>query len=180
MSSNSAIHELQAKYGHLCMCGCDHWQHRSTRSRTEPRLRSDARAHAEEFCVCNHRATHDAQVMERAPTPLPAAAVPASMLSAPLVSVLVPTSSARHWAHENLYRCFDAQTWPNKELIILDTGAEPSPVFGCLSDARVRYTHIALPATLSSLVQDLRSFVKAALVASERERGTCNVQLCHV
>ena len=39
----------------------------------------------------------------------------------PLGSVLVPTYEGRHWAHENLYRCFDHQTYPSKELIVLDT-----------------------------------------------------------
>lgn len=60
----------------------------------------------------------------------------------PLVSVISPTTSDRHWAHEQLYRCFSWQTWPNKELLVIDDGPIPSPFFQQLvGDARVTYTH---------------------------------------
>lgn len=81
----------------------------------------------------------------------------------PLVSVLSPTSSERHWAHPNLYRCFQQQDYPNKELLVLDTGERPSPFFDRITDPRVRYFHIGIvKPNLLELVQELRRFVAAA------------------
>lgn len=72
--------------------------------------------------------------------------------SAPWISVVVPTSFTRHWAHETLYRCFHAQQWPGRlEMLVLDTGGPPSPFFTKMqsssssADSRVRYFHAALP-----------------------------------
>lgn len=45
------------------------------------------------------------------------------------VSVVCPTCEVRQHFHELLYRNFCAQTWPDKELILLDTGGAPSPFF---------------------------------------------------
>ena len=42
-----------------------------------------------------------------------------------------------HTRHANLYRCFDHQNWPNKELVVLDSGSKASPFFTSLSDPRV-------------------------------------------
>ena len=39
-----------------------------------------------------------------------------------LVSVVVPTMPSRRWTHRSLYDCFCRQTWPSKELIVLETG----------------------------------------------------------
>jgi len=41
--------------------------------------------------------------------------------------------------HETLYNCFHAQTWPNKQLVVVDSGFTPSPFFSTLSDPRVIY-----------------------------------------
>ena len=60
-----------------------------------------------------------------------------------LVSVVCPTTAARHWAHPLLYRSFAQQTHRRKELIVLDTGGQPSPFFSQLDDPRVSYHHIA-------------------------------------
>uniref|UniRef100_A0A7S4UU34 Glycosyltransferase 2-like domain-containing protein n=1 Tax=Alexandrium monilatum TaxID=311494 RepID=A0A7S4UU34_9DINO len=45
------------------------------------------------------------------------------------VSVVCPTCEARQHFHELLYRNFCAQSWPDKELVVLDTGGAPSPFF---------------------------------------------------
>ena len=45
------------------------------------------------------------------------------------VSVVCATSPAKHWLHENLWRCFAGQDWGDLELIVLDGGGEPSPFF---------------------------------------------------
>ena len=31
---------------------------------------------------------------------------------------------SRRWAHRSLYECFRSQTWPNKELVVLETGGD--------------------------------------------------------
>lgn len=58
-----------------------------------------------------------------------------------LVSVIVPTTGHRHAFHEFLYACFRWQTYPRKEMLLLDTAKEPSSFFTSLQDARVRYFH---------------------------------------
>jgi len=45
----------------------------------------------------------------------------------------------RHEYHETLYNCFNAQTWPRKQLIVIDSGFKPSPFFSTLEDTRVIY-----------------------------------------
>ena len=62
-----------------------------------------------------------------------------------MVSVISPTISSRAPYHEKLYTSFDKQTYQNKELIILDTGPEPSPFFSACTDPRVRYVHYPGP-----------------------------------
>ena len=52
-----------------------------------------------------------------------------------------PTMERRHKYHETLYNCFDAQTWTNKQLIVIDSGFKPSPFFASLEDERVIYIH---------------------------------------
>lgn len=58
----------------------------------------------------------------------------------PLVSCISPTLE-RADRHEDLYACFDSQTWPNKELLVFDGSKRPSPFFSGLHDPRVSYTH---------------------------------------
>ena len=49
------------------------------------------------------------------------------------VSCISPTTPERHLFHETaLYRCFREQTHPDLELIVVDTGATPSPFFSTL------------------------------------------------
>jgi glycosyltransferase involved in cell wall biosynthesis len=58
----------------------------------------------------------------------------------PLVSCICPTYN-RHERHENAYRYFANQRYPNKELLILDDSKTLSPFFVRLRDPRVRYWH---------------------------------------
>jgi len=58
------------------------------------------------------------------------------------VSVVTPTTESRHSFHELLWRCFEAQTWPDKELVVVETyNKAASPFFAALanSDPRVVY-----------------------------------------
>ncbi|CAK9087478.1 unnamed protein product [Durusdinium trenchii] len=58
------------------------------------------------------------------------------------VSIVTPTTESRHKFHEQLYRCFDAQTWPDKELVIVETyTSSPSEFFAqkAQMDPRVVY-----------------------------------------
>ena len=60
------------------------------------------------------------------------------------VSCISPTTVERHLFHETaLYRCFNAQTHADIELIVVDTGAAPSPFFTSpsFSDSRVKYLY---------------------------------------
>jgi len=43
-----------------------------------------------------------------------------------LVSVVTPTSAARHDFHPLLYECFRSQAYEPKELVVVDTGTKPS------------------------------------------------------
>jgi len=58
-----------------------------------------------------------------------------------LVSVVTPTSKARHAFHPLLYECFRTQTYEPKELVVVDTGDEPSQFLQARAreDARVKY-----------------------------------------
>lgn len=113
------------------------------------------------LCACRSGMHHvHSSVLEGTPPPLPRYKCPGHEM--PLVSVLTPTTSDRHWSHANLYRCFAQQTWPNKELVVLDTGVSPSPFFTALDDVRVRYTHIELPDNTAELITSLEMLVGAA------------------
>lgn len=60
------------------------------------------------------------------------------------MSCISPTTPERHLFHETaLYRCFNAQTHPDIELIVVDTGAVKSPFFTSPSfkDSRVTYLY---------------------------------------
>jgi len=65
------------------------------------------------------------------------------------VSIITPTTGSRHHYHEALYKCFSSQTHENKELLVYDDSAKPSPFFSSLSDTRVKYIHI--PKTKSTV-----------------------------
>ena len=79
----------------------------------------------------------------REPDPPPLPPIQESTQPPPLISVLTPTSVARHWSHQQLYECFKRQqgSMPERELLILDDGGIKSPFFTSLRDKRVRYFH---------------------------------------
>lgn len=119
------------------------------------------------------RAQRRAAGLEECAAPaLPHATPVLDAATAPMVSVIVPTSFTRHWAHETLYKCFDAQTWPGAlELLILDTGGPKSPFFtGECRDRRVRYFHAALPPAPARTVGGKRNWLgtraKGSLIAA--------------
>lgn len=60
-----------------------------------------------------------------------------------VVSCLCPTTPDRRWCHEHILRCFKRQTYKRKELVVLETGGEPSTFWR--DEARrnlcVRYEH---------------------------------------
>eukprot|EP00928_Gymnodinium_smaydae_P063049 TRINITY_DN46747_c0_g1_i1.p1 TRINITY_DN46747_c0_g1~~TRINITY_DN46747_c0_g1_i1.p1 ORF type:complete len:600 (-),score=88.47 TRINITY_DN46747_c0_g1_i1:51-1778(-) len=43
------------------------------------------------------------------------------------VSIVAPSMATRQHYHENLWRCFEAQTWPDKELIVVETYEDATP-----------------------------------------------------
>ena len=58
------------------------------------------------------------------------------------VAVLAPTTGARAKYHAALYASFACQAYENRELVVVDTGAEPSPFFKACADPRVTYVHV--------------------------------------
>jgi len=52
------------------------------------------------------------------------------------VSVICPTVPHRSHFHQQLYTCFSEQRWPNKELVIIETGVEASDFFRSAPAAR--------------------------------------------
>jgi glycosyltransferase involved in cell wall biosynthesis len=73
---------------------------------------------------------------------LPNTPVSRSLEQPTTVSIIVPTLNRQH-LHESLYRCFQHQNHPDRDLWVLDDSAGPSPFFSslCGSDERVHYIH---------------------------------------
>mmetsp|Transcript_131793 Transcript_131793/g.421876 ORF Transcript_131793/g.421876 Transcript_131793/m.421876 type:complete len:465 (+) Transcript_131793:102-1496(+) len=65
------------------------------------------------------------------------------------ISVICPTTDERTLFHAQLYSCFVEQRWPDKELVVIDTGACPSPFLAkmALQDTRLVYRHYRTMAT---------------------------------
>lgn len=64
------------------------------------------------------------------------------------VSIVAPSMASRQHYHENLWRCFDAQTWPDKELVVVETYEDaPSEylVQKAKVDARIIHVKIKRP-----------------------------------
>jgi len=58
------------------------------------------------------------------------------------VTVVVPTTEERQYFHDQVWKCFLNQTWPNKELIVIETyRGGSSPVFNKVAaeDNRLKY-----------------------------------------
>lgn len=59
-----------------------------------------------------------------------------------LVSCVMPTYGRREWVPLAL-RCWQEQTYPRRELIVVDDGPEPcGDLVESLRDSRIRYTHL--------------------------------------
>lgn len=65
------------------------------------------------------------------------------------VSIVTPTIESRQRFHELLWKCFEAQKWPDKELVVIETyEGRKSPVFERLAekgDSRLVYIPIKRP-----------------------------------
>lgn len=83
------------------------------------------------------------------------------------VSVICPTFDERLLFHSQIHSCFAAQTWTDKELIVVDTGSQPSPFFlqKSVEDRRVVYRHYNVPATSWSV--GLKRNLAALLASGE-------------
>ena len=61
------------------------------------------------------------------------------------VSILTPTTASRCDFHEQLWACFEAQTWADKELVVVETfDDEPSQMLAALAAQDERLVHVAL------------------------------------
>lgn len=58
------------------------------------------------------------------------------------VSIVVPTMHDRFKFHSQLFLCYRAQTYVDKELIVIDSGRAPSPFFEEHLSPDVKYIHI--------------------------------------
>jgi len=67
------------------------------------------------------------------------------------ISVITPTKN-REQKLRAMYRCFAAQTWPDRELLILDDSPAPSPFFSALRDPLVTYRHLTQPLARGELI----------------------------
>jgi glycosyltransferase involved in cell wall biosynthesis len=63
------------------------------------------------------------------------------------IAVITPTRGRARY-HETLWRTFDAQTYPFRELWVLDDSDEPSSFFARMQDARLHYEWIPAGAPL--------------------------------
>ena len=65
------------------------------------------------------------------------------------VSVVTPTTESRQRFHESLWKCFEAQQWPDKELVVIETYTDfPSELFERMAkqDSRLTYLKYKRPA----------------------------------
>lgn len=61
------------------------------------------------------------------------------------VSVVTPTTGSRQHYHEQLWGCFEAQTWPDKELVVVETYVDaPSAFFQRKAKEDDRLVYISL------------------------------------
>ncbi len=80
------------------------------------------------------------------------------------ISVITPTKN-REEKLRLMYRCFAAQTWPDRELLILDDSPAPSPFFSALGDDRVTYRHLTQPLALGEKRNRLVAQAQGELIA---------------
>src|SRR5262245_42532069 len=80
------------------------------------------------------------------------------------ISVVSPTYN-RQERHENLYKAFSQQTYPDRELLVLDDSEAPSPFFSALKDPLVQYYHLACRMGLGTKRNSLVKAAKGELIA---------------
>lgn len=84
----------------------------------------------------------------------------------PLVSVVTPTRASTQHRHRLLYETYAHQTYPRKELVVLDDSPFPSPFFSSLSDPSVKYTHVpGAPAALGAKRNALADAAEGTVIA---------------
>lgn len=82
----------------------------------------------------------------------------------PTVSVICPTYN-RPDKHPLLYLAFSHQHYPNKELLVHDDSARPSPFFLNLKDERVTYIHNPIRKSIGTKRNDLIALAKGEIIA---------------
>jgi glycosyltransferase involved in cell wall biosynthesis len=80
------------------------------------------------------------------------------------ISVITPTRN-RDDRLRTMYRCFAQQTWPDRELLILDDSPQPSPFFTKLSDPQVIYRHLTQPLVLGEKRNRLVAYSSGDFIA---------------
>ncbi len=63
-------------------------------------------------------------------------------MTAPLISCVMPTTGARRWCIPLAIRCFQRQSYPNKELVIVGDGDDPIADLVPADSPRIRYVHL--------------------------------------
>jgi len=82
----------------------------------------------------------------RLPRPAPGVAPDARLECRGRVSVVTPTMGSRQRYHEALWECFEAQTWEDKELVVLETyDTEPSAFLRRKAAEDERLVHVCIP-----------------------------------
>lgn len=76
-----------------------------------------------------------------------AGAIAMTQTACPRVSVITPTLNRERWM-PGLYHVFDAQTYPDKELLVQDDSPASSRFFAALDDPRVTYLHSEVALTI--------------------------------
>jgi glycosyltransferase involved in cell wall biosynthesis len=80
------------------------------------------------------------------------------------VSVICPTYDRQN-RHENLYKAFKQQTYPNKELLVLDDSPTPSKFFLSLNDPNVHYQNLTTRLSIGSKRNMLIEKAQGSLIA---------------
>ncbi len=79
------------------------------------------------------------------------------------ISIICPTYG-RPERHQNLYAAFTHQTYPDKELLVLDDSPEKSPFFQALQDKQVHYQHLSKKQSIGNKRNQLVVMAKGELI----------------
>lgn len=80
------------------------------------------------------------------------------------ISVICPTRN-RHDRHPLLYSAFASQSYSDRELLLFDDSAKPSPFFRELRDERVRYYHRPGKNSIGMKRNELINLAKGEIIA---------------